>query len=166
MVHTLFGRLSNPDNVRVRDAFLLRYPYEYMEIECGCDCPADVPCACSDRLMREAIGTSYMQTPRVSGIRADESSARRMRVRRWGETSNIACAPLAHWTILDVFAYLAREDLPIHPVYAMSYGGSLPRERLRVDHIGGEPGAGFGRREWERKYYGDVVRRVALDARW
>jgi len=56
-----------------------------------------------------------------------------------------------------VFAYLNKHDLPIHPAYVMSFGGTLDRIRLRVDTLGLEAGTGKGRREWETHYYGNYI---------
>lgn len=101
---------------------------------------------------RERHGTRH-----VSGVRGEESSARALRTARWGESTANTCAPLARWQARHVWAYLHREDLPIHPSYAMSYGGALDRDRLRVAWLGLRHGTGRGRAEWERRYYGPEV---------
>lgn len=154
--------MANPDCAAVRDVFLARHPgAAYHEIVTRW-VPADNavgwanPDDARDLGFRSAelrFGSRY-----ISGVRADESRTRRMRCARWGETSPNTCAPLARWSALDVFAYLARHDLPIHPAYAMTFGGSLEREQIRVDCIGGVTGAGRGRQEWERAYYGPELR--------
>lgn len=157
---------ANPDCVSVRDAFLAAHPARYDEIRVdstwtgsewalrwrGKDWrvsqedqhPIDVGFA----IARERYGDRYL-----SGIRGAESSGRAMRMRRYGTSTVRTCAPLGWWSALDVFGYLALHDLPVHPVYAMTMGGALERERLRVDALGGETGIGWGRREWERTYY-------------
>jgi phosphoadenosine phosphosulfate reductase len=99
------------------------------------------------------------------GIRADESSGRRIRTLRWGLNSPNGSAPIAKWSTQDVFSYLAVNDLPVHPAYAMLGGGRWPRERLRVAEIGDSHGTGGGRREWEMEYYGDVLRRIEAESR-
>ena len=63
----------------------------------------------------------------------------------WG----LSCQPNGHWSARDVFAYLNAHDLPVHPAYAMTFGGALDRGRLRVGTIGGSRGTEFGRAEWE-----------------
>ena len=93
----------------------------------------------------------------IYGLRADESSGRRQRARFVGESSANTCAPLTWWSGMDVFAYLAANDLPIHPAYAMSRGGLLDPCRLRVAPIGSVEGTGMGRREWERHYYPELT---------
>ncbi|TXH99574.1 MAG: hypothetical protein E6Q76_19695 [Rhizobium sp.] len=62
----------------------------------------------------------------------------------------------------DVFAYLAFHGLPVHPNYAMLGAGRWPREYLRTAPLGGKRGDQFGRAEWEREYYGDVLRRLEV----
>lgn len=101
---------------------------------------------------RDRYGDRY-----VSGIRADESAARRLRHAGHGTTTARTCAPLSTWTGDDVFAYLHREGLPVHPIYACTMGGSLDRRRLRVATLGGDRGTGHGRRSHERHYYGDEL---------
>lgn len=77
-----------------------------------------------------------------------------MRARR-GLSST--CWPIMWWSARDVYGYLARHDLPVHPSYAMTRGGLEDRDQLRVSIIGGKKGRGFGRQQWERFYYDDVL---------
>ena len=97
---------------------------------------------------------------RVLGIRAEESTPRRMRIGRYGLDTGKALAPIGHWSARDVFAYLAVNNLPVHPAYACLGGGRWKRERIRVAEIGDTRGRGFGRREWEEEYYGAELRKV------
>jgi phosphoadenosine phosphosulfate reductase len=83
-----------------------------------------------------------------------------MRMARFAENSPNACAPAGWWKLDEVFAVLASEGLPAHPSYAMLGGGRWDRRHLRVSEVGDEKGIGWGRREWEREYYGDVLRRL------
>lgn len=99
---------------------------------------------------------------RILGVRADESHARRMKMNRWGLTTENSCTPLGWWTAADVFGFLAAQDLPVPPVYAMLGGGRWDREHIRVDALAGERGDGSGRLEWEREYYGETLRRLGL----
>ena len=101
----------------------------------------------------------------VSGIRADESAARRVRLATQGISTTRTCAPLSRWTGLDVFAWLHGRGLPVHPAYAMSLGGRFPREHLRVATVGGVRGAQFGRREHEMAYYRPELEALGLDTR-
>lgn len=153
-----------PEADMVRNAILDRYPRaRYREVTVTCPRPRidtqGDECDCHVRAMRED-GADYWRRRRVTGVRAGESGARRMRMRRWGERSDLALAPIGWWDHSDVFAYLASRNLPVHPAYAMSFGGTIDRGALRVDDIGGEPGERFGRREWESHYYPDVVARL------
>lgn len=102
-----------------------------------------------------------MGTRHISGIRADESGGRKIRMRQHGLTSKNACAPLGWWTGDDCFAYLAAYGLPVHPSYAMLGAGRWERKHLRVDELGGSGGNAYGRSEWEREYYGDVLNWLA-----
>ena len=64
-------------------------------------------------------------------------------MRRNGTASAATCRPIGWWTGADVFAYLARHDLPIHPAYACTMASAYDRDRVRVGTIGGgaAPGA-------------------------
>lgn len=96
----------------------------------------------------------------VSGIRAKESGVRKARMRAHGTASRYACAPIGWWDGWEVFAYLHKHQLPVHPVYAMSMGGVRERDRLRVSGLGGSGGEMFGRAEWEQRYYGDALAEI------
>jgi phosphoadenosine phosphosulfate reductase len=93
----------------------------------------------------------------VSGVRAAESGRRRLSARVHGVATARACRPLLRWSAGEVFAYLHRHGLPVHPAYGMSEGGAWDRDLLRVHSLGA--GLGAGSEEWERRYYPDVVGR-------
>lgn len=145
--------IPNPHVAAVRDAFLARWPMSYRELPIvavhgpggewtAIDGGPDV--------FEVALGAEGRH---VSGVRAEESGRRYRRMLRFGARTERTCAPIGWWTADDVFAYLHAHDLPVHPAYAMSFGGRLDRRRLRVAALGGEPGRGFGRGEWEARYY-------------
>lgn len=142
-----FGRFENPDCVLVRDAFLDRHPMRYEEVVID-EHPDNVSVS---RMFFSRRGQRY-----ATGVRAEESRGRTMRARKWGTSSPNTCAPLTWWSARDVFGFLRRFDLPVHPAYAMSFGGALSRDEIRVDAIGGSEGTGRGRIEWERAYYLEV----------
>lgn len=98
----------------------------------------------------------------ISGVRSAESGVRAIRMRRWGLSTANTCAPIGWWSAQDVFGYLAYHGLPVHPAYAMLGGGRWRREWIRVDELAGPGGSRGGRREWEREYYGDVLRRLGV----
>lgn len=159
---------TNPDCAAVRDAFLARYSgIIYDEIEVRWTRGSDGSWASPDPADRDGFKAARdRHGPRhISGVRASESRVRKLRCARWGESSPMTCAPLARWSSLDVFAYLARYDLPIHPAYAMSFGGALPRDEIRVDALAGLSGTGRGRHEWEWSYYRDEMVALGEDAR-
>ncbi len=95
----------------------------------------------------------------ITGIRSEESRKRKKRCQAFGAETKNSFAPLANLRAVDVFSYLYEHDLPIHPAYAMTDGGKWDKYRIRVSGIGHDEGDGMGRREWERMYYGDFLRR-------
>jgi phosphoadenosine phosphosulfate reductase len=155
--------VCNPHCCAVRDAFLAAWPdADYYEI---LDDRHWAPDAADARwtgwagdwrtgfdVARQRFGRNH-----ISGVRAEESKVRRRRMQTWGEASPHTLAPIGHWRGQDVFAYLAKRDLPVHPAYAYAYGGNLDRIRIRVDALGGETGTARGRREWESHYYGPEI---------
>lgn len=142
-----YSERSGPDSDAVRDAFLARWPMPYDEVECSGEDPWYAP-----------IESSYGRR-RIMGLRADESAARTMSASVSGSTTRHTCRPIIDWASEDVFAYLAKHDLPVHPAYAMSMDGRRERRHLRVDVLGGPEGVDSGRREWEMRYYRDVMER-------
>lgn len=157
---------ENPDCLAVRDAFLAQYGdvVDYHEYEVEATAPrwwednADTAPA-SQRTSRGGftLAEKDFGSRHISGIRAEESRVRAIAQARWGDSSKSACRPIGRWTAVDVFAYLALHDLPVHPAYAMSVGGHLDRRWLRVSSLGGVRGADRGRADWEQMYYPDVV---------
>lgn len=147
------GAMENPDCKLTRDAFMSRFAPRYFEIQT----PADGDPDSWDVTSRSAR--------RITGIRAEESSTRALSAATHGAVTSRTCRPLLRWTGRHVFSYLARHDLPVHPAYACSMGGTLDRDRIRVGPLGGDRGTGRGRAEWERRYYGAELRalRVARD---
>jgi phosphoadenosine phosphosulfate reductase len=134
------GAIENPDCTMVRDAFVDRFGSRYFEISVPPDGDPD-----SWDVTTEAR--------RISGLRSDESTARALSAAVHGTATARSCRPILRWTADDVFAYLSRHDLPVHPAYACTLGGTLDRGRVRVGPVGGERGAGRGRSEWELRYY-------------
>jgi phosphoadenosine phosphosulfate reductase len=161
------GAVENPDCALVRDAFLNVHDVRYVEHEVAelvwrREGLVDVHDGAQAAFVRESarFGKRY-----ASGVRAEESRARRLRMAHWGECSLNTCAPIGHWKIEDVYAYLASRKLPVHPAYACTWGGQFPRRTIRVSTIGGVIGnggllGGNGRHEWEESYYPETVRLV------
>lgn len=155
----------NPDCLLVRDAFLTLHPgVPYLEVEVQRGGGSYVAHGTLERGM--AIARERLRATRyISGVRGEESGARTLRMRKHGAATRNTLAPIGWWTGRDVFAYLHQRRLPVHPAYACTMGGSLDRERVRVGPLGGQvgarPGDGFGRAEWERRYYGRELRALA-----
>jgi phosphoadenosine phosphosulfate reductase len=162
LVHLRQEPFDNPDTIFVRDEFLKQFPATpYREIVVDYrDLPPDPTLAEreGDRRFFEAF--KQVGHRHISGVRAVESGVRKIRMRRWGLESPNTLAPIGWWPTVDVFAYLAEHDLPVHPAYACLGGGRWQRERIRVDALCGEGGIQFGRAEWEREYYGAELRRL------
>jgi len=152
--------IKNPDCDAVRDEFLRHWKCDYHEIERWCERDESGWHATGTLESAAAEAAERFGPRRILGIRADESGSRRLTCLVNGIASASSCRPLAWWTAQDVMAYLAKYDLPVHPVYAMLGGGRYQRERLRVASLGGSRGDGAGRAEWEREYYGDVLNRL------
>jgi phosphoadenosine phosphosulfate reductase len=141
----------NPDSERVRDSYLRMTSQRYAEVDGRETKQHDFGCLAS------AFGFSRS----INGVRAAESGERRLSRLVHGVATEGVCRPIIDWTTDDVFGYLARFALPVHPAYAMLGGGRYDRQWIRVASLGGERGRGIGRAEWEREYYGDVLRRRA-----
>lgn len=140
----------NPDCLLVRDAFLAAHPSVTYE-EIVLHQPSGYVSGAMKPGFAEAgrrHGDRY-----ASGVRADESGVRKLRMMTHGVDSGRTCAPIGWWNASDVFAYLWAFGLPVHPAYACSLGGLLDRSKLRVASLGGQRGTGWGRAEWERRYY-------------
>lgn len=161
--------LYNPDCELVRDVFLDRFDIGYYEFEVPwrqgqedlwrqlaqsgstSSLGYSPPESAAAVGFRKAI--KWFGNRHVSGVRGQESNIRHFRMAKYGENSPNTCAPIGWWSTADVFAYLHKHGLPVHPAYAMSMGGTLDRERLRVDAFGG--GKGSHRARWEAVYYPD-----------
>lgn len=153
---------ENPDCFLVRDEFLRRRPglrYEQFTWHNQRDAAGRLVDAPYEQVYAEIIarhGRRY-----ISGVRAEESHVRKMRMMHWGESTKNTCAPIGWWSSWDVFAFLVERDLPIHPAYACTLDGHLDPGRIRVASLGGKRGDGMGRREWEERYYGEELRAIA-----
>ncbi len=150
-------RAENPECERVRDAFLAVHPdvryeehvYQWrVPLRGDPDWRADQP---GQDALAETLDGRYGGR-RITGIRAAESGGRRMSAKAHGIATAVSCRPILHWTDQQVFAYLHREDLPVHPAYAMSGGGTWDRGRLRVHALRTE----VGDEVWERRYWPDM----------
>lgn len=163
----------------VRDAFLATHStarYEEIEVdlrnpkrgEPGFDTRHLDPGADHQDVLRETLTGRY-----VSGVRAEESRIRTMSIGHRGLVTPGTCRPVGRWQATDVFAYLHREQLPVHSAYAMTVGGSLDRRWIRVHPLCSAPpaaGFGYGRdpQWWEDMYFAETITaaRAARAGRW
>jgi len=159
----------NPYCDKVRDMFLSMYKINYFEIIADYSdvisrhlTPSEYNKE-TDKIWHASIKEISLQSGTIRhclGIRADESNVRLLRCMRWNNNSPNSCAPLAWWKAEDVFAYLYKYDLPVHPNYAMLGNGRWDRNKLRVAEIGDSHGRGIGRDEWEKEYYPELLRKI------
>jgi 3'-phosphoadenosine 5'-phosphosulfate sulfotransferase (PAPS reductase)/FAD synthetase len=153
--------LSNPDCLVVRDAFLREHDVNYHEIEVVAERDERGLWAGTGRLEQgfaeaaQRFGARYL-----SGVRGQESIARRNRMKIHGIESKNTSVPLGYWKLEDVYAYLYAHRLPVHPAYACTLGGLYSRDHLRVATLGGERGTEHGRRAWEFAYYPEDMHRI------
>lgn len=157
-----------PECEQVRDAFLAMHPaarYEEIEVELrnpkrgepGFAERQEDPHADHQDVLKENLTGRY-----VSGVRAEESRIRGISIGRRGLVTPGTCRPIGRWEATDVFAYLYREDLPVHPAYAMTMGGHYDRRWIRVHPLCSAPPAQSAvyRKDtahWEDTYYADVI---------
>jgi len=154
-----------PECEQVRDAYLAAHPdtrYDERRAvlrvpkrgEPGYEAHLADPNQKGQDVLGEMIKERY-----ISGVRGDESRVRRMSVGRHGAVTKNTCRPLASWSAVDVFAYLYRENLPVHPAYAATYGGRLDRRLLRVHQLCSPPPPNLTvvLHHWEDHYYGDTI---------
>lgn len=154
--------IANPDCQHVITRFVQRWNPIYTEIVVQCKKDRDGYHATGTLERGVDLAQQEFGCRRITGVRADESRERLLARLRFGSVTDDNCKPLSDWTAQDVFGYLARFDLPIHPAYAMLGGGRYDRDWLRVASLGGRRGDGHGRAEWEREYYGDVLNRLQV----
>jgi phosphoadenosine phosphosulfate reductase len=156
--------IVNPDCDAVRDEFMRTHPgVRYEEIAVWCTRDADGWHASGTLETGFSRAAAKHGDRYVSGIRADESGIRKLRVAKHGLASRNTCAPIGWWTAWDVFAFLESRGLPVHPAYACTMGGLLDPGRIRVASLGGKRGDGMGRREWEERYYREELRRLSTN---
>lgn len=157
-----------PECDAVRDAFLAAHPaarYEEIAVEMrnpkrgepGYDARHADPHADHQDVLKENLTGRY-----VSGLRAEESRMRRTSIGHRGLVTPNTCRPIGRWDATNVFAYLHREQLPVHPAYAMSAGGHYDRRWLRVHPLGSAPPPrsavhGGDPAAWEDLYFADVL---------
>lgn len=123
---------------QVRDRFLSDYPGPYIEQAAIARNPKrGDPDYSPDQFTQPGYQSQDVlkennTRPYISGVRAEESAIR-AGSRRWhGLATKNTCRPIMDWKTTDIFAYIAAHDLPAHPAYAATHGGTLDRRWLRV----------------------------------
>lgn len=93
------------------------------------------------------------------GVRADESTARRMLYTRGGLRGGVitradgttAYGPIWNWATTDVWAHIARHRLPVNPVYATLRQLGVPEHQHRLSHLIDGGHLDRGRLTWLRR---------------
>ena len=101
------------------------------------------------------------------GLRSEESTPRRQLITYRGQTfynkshGSLECLPVAHFAVMDVWAYITSHNLPYNPVYDRTT--MRPRNEIRVSYWCGESAREFGRYVWLRKEYPELYNRFATE---
>ncbi|MCC6147421.1 MAG: phosphoadenosine phosphosulfate reductase family protein [Anaerolineaceae bacterium] len=96
------------------------------------------------------------------GLRAEESRIRNMLFNMRGDLyfaktrGQWACHPLAEWTSKDIWAYIAKNDLPYNELYDLAPEG---RELARNGAMFGTRSARYGRLVFLKRTYPDLFNR-------
>jgi len=142
----------------VRDCFLKKYEINYVEFNKNVTEKEVINNEINFHLLKihkqaeQKFGKKY-----ATGIRTQESGIRKITIKKNNIASNNRISPIAHWTTQDIFSYLAKNNLPIHPNYAMLGAGKYNRNKIRVGPL--SLASQFGNKEWEQEYYIEELRR-------
>lgn len=156
-----------PESDLVRDAFLAKHPQvRYEERETVWRWPKRGEPGFEERESAKNGNHSRFINPMkeryITGVRGQESRMRTMVMHHFGESSRNSSRPIGWWDATHVFAWLHREDLPVHTAYAASVGGQMDRQWLRVHALCTAPPPtssvhGWDMAGWEDRYWGDVI---------
>ena len=168
IIHLYCIQLHNKESDKVRDTFLKLYPniqYTEIIIDYGnlplcfhdekIDKKTDIIWYNGFKEAEKRFGDCH-----ISGVRKEESGKRRLRMRMWGLESIRTLAPIGYWKNEDVFAYLNKYNLPVHPNYAMLGNGKWNRKNIRVADIGEPEGSQYDRETWEKEYYNAELKQI------
>lgn len=153
VVYVKFSDRSNPDADLVREKFLEMFPIEYHEEV------FDYEKVRRTNLHWKIVAKKYPGI-RLTGIRKDESGIRNMLFRKDGFFSKNSCRPISQLRNQEIFSYINQNGLPLSPVYGYLGGGRWDRKNIRMHSLAGTTGDNFGRTEWEKEYYGDIINRI------
>ena len=169
IIHLYCVPSHNKECDKVRNEFLKIYSHaNYNEIIVNygnlysMNLPDDIQDKETDKLWRQGFKKAEIKygENHISGVRGEESGKRTIRMKVHGVESKNTLAPIGYWKNEDVFAYLYKYNLPVHPNYAMLGNGRYKRENIRVAEIGDVSGANLHRRQWEKEYYRNELRRL------
>ena len=153
VIYMRFTDRDNPDCELVRNEYLKKHDidyheefYEYQKVR-------------KNGLHWKDLQKKYGQY-KITGIRNDESGIRKMVYLIYKESSLFSCRPLSLWKNNEIFAYIQQQNLPLSPVYGYIGGGRWKREHIRTHSLAGTSGDSFGRTEWEKEYYPDILARI------
>jgi len=153
VVYMRFTDRDNPDCELVRDEFLKTHDIDYHED--FFEYKKVRKSGAHWRALQKKYGLY-----KITGIRNDESGIRKMIFLMYRESSEYSCRPLSLWKNEEIFAFIQQKGLPLSPVYGYLGGGRWKREYIRTHSLAGTSGDGFGRTEWEREYYSDILAKV------
>lgn len=155
VVYQITKHRSNPECLLVRDEFLKMYEFDYKEHVFSYEQVEKD----GNKHWRELAN---LYGKRISGLRNDESSTRKMQFFINGFASENSCRPLSKWTTKDIFSYAYHNEIPLCPAYGFLGGGRYDRSKIRTHSMSSPTdlaGSGMGRLEWEKEYYPDMVAR-------
>ena len=158
------NRFENPYNDIVKNDFISKYSINYIEYWSEITDKNYI----NEQVQFHTI-KAYKKAQKdygdkcILGIRQDESPSRTLSAIKFGISSKLKCRPLLRWSVNDIFAYLEKFELPVHPNYAMLGGGRYPRDKIRVGPL--SMGSQKGAELWEKEYYGDLLNRLNKNTR-
>ena len=95
----------------------------------------------------------------LTGLRAAESTIRRLSIGKLGLTTDRVSRPIGNWSTQDVFSFCHHEGIPLPATYAMLKHGEYDRQFVRTDEIG-ITGHRMARKAWEEYYFPAQTRRA------
>ncbi|WP_458682612.1 phosphoadenosine phosphosulfate reductase domain-containing protein [Prescottella equi] len=103
------------------------------------------------------------------GVRADESRGRRALYTRGGRRDGVvervdgtvAFGPIWDWSSSEVWSYIAREKLPVNPVYGKLADLGAPESAQRVSHLVDGGHLERGRLTWLRRGWPTLFEQLA-----
>lgn len=101
------------------------------------------------------------------GLRQDESRVRKIHLRKQGplffNKSNQVwqCNPIAHWSVMDVWAYIFSNDLDYNRAYDVMSDMGIELERQRIGPLAIEVALGYGQLQIIKQGWPELFNRYA-----